>query len=164
MKKQKIKQENLIMNEITVKKKRYVVSEELEDIANEVIKLKNMDYPANIKYLLVYPYINKTTAGRCIKTSNETKLLGNCDYIIEMSGDLWDKLDDDRRKILMWHELLHIHIIQNDKTGEWDLKLRKHDLEEFTTIVKLHGVDWLDEIKTLFLSVYDLDSVENFSL
>ena len=148
-------------------KKQYVVSPELDKLAQDVIANKSLLVsPARVKYVLVYPHINKKTAGRCILANTMVKLFGDCDYIIQMSGDLWDQLDDKRREILMWHELKHVLPIQNEKTGEWNFKLREHDVMEFFDIIKAEGIDWLSELKALHQSVYDLEpkDVDGFSL
>lgn len=154
------------MNEVLEeKKKRYEVSEDVEKLANKVIADKNLDIsPARIKYVLVYPHINKKTAGRCIMARPMVKLFGECDYIIQFSGDLWDKLDDDRKEILMYHELLHVLPVMNDRTGEWNFKLRDHDIEDFSIIIKKHGTSWIDEVKTIFSSVYDIDKLDKIGL
>ena len=140
------------------KKKRYVISDELENVAKEVIATKSLELnPARIKYVLVYPLINKKTAGRCMLANPMMKLFGDCDYVIQMSGDLWEQLDEDRRKILMWHELKHVFPIHNDKTGEWEFKIRDHDVTDFYDIIKSCGIDWFNDLKTMFASVYDIE-------
>ena len=142
------------------KKKRYEISTELEDLANEVMIDKHMDLDnVRIKYVLVYPGISKKVAGRCTLANPMMKLFGDCDYVIQMSGDLWDQLDEDHQKILMWHELLHVHPVQN-KSGEYDFRIRDHDIKDFNVIIKQHGTDWFDNLKTLFSSVYDLEPAE----
>lgn len=140
------------------KGKEYVYSKDVEDLANKIIEEKKIEIsPARIKYILVYPHINKKTAGRCIKCNNELRFVGECEYIIEISGDLWDKLKEQTKEILLWHELKHPLVVMNDKTGEWDFKLLDHDVKDFYNIIKEHGIDWLNELKTLASSVYDLE-------
>jgi len=147
------------------KKKRYEIADDVETVANKVFKTKNMDLqPATIKYIKVYPGINKKTAARCMLSNPMMKLFGECDYVIQVSGDLWDKLDEDRKEILMWHELLHVLPIQNSKTGEWDFKVRDHDIKDFHVIINSEGINWFSELKTLFSSVYDLDQVDELNL
>jgi len=143
---------------VEVKKKIYEISDDLEKLAKEVIVAKGMALdPARVKYVKVYPLINNKTAGRCMLSNPMMKLFGECDYVIQMSGELWDKLDEDRQKILMYHELLHVMPIQNQKTGDWDFKIRDHDVKDFYTIIKEHGIDWFSNLKTMFSSVYDID-------
>jgi len=154
-------------NSTQINKKEYVISDELEKFGEDTISEKQMTIiPAKIKYVLVYPAINKKTAGRCMLSNPMTKLFGKCDYIIQMSGDLWDQLDETRRKILMWHELLHVFPVENSKTGEFNFRLRDHDVKDFYTIIKECGIDWFQDIKTMFSSVYDIDpaQLEGFGL
>ena len=151
--------------ELKEKNKSYVQSQELEAYANEVIKKKHMTIPANVAYVLVYPYIGKAVAGRCIRANSMTKLFGECDYIIQMSGDLWDRLDEERQEILMYHELLHILVTQ-DKKGNSVYKLRDHDVQDFEAIIRKYGIEWLSELKDLHASVYDLEpeALDNYRL
>jgi len=143
---------------VKIKNREYVKSQDLEVLADKVMHDKNMGIEnVRIKYLLVYPFINKFTAGHCSRANNLLKVFGNCDYVIQMSGDLWDQLDDETREILMYHELLHVHPVMNEKTGEWDYKLRDHDVQDFYTIIQKHGIDWFGNLKTQFSSVYDIE-------
>lgn len=152
-------------DKVDVGKKTYEVSDELEQLANKVIQLKNMDLsPARIKYVKVYPSISKKIAGRCMSAPPLIKLFGDCDYVIQMSGKLWDQLDDQRKEILMYHELLHVKPIQNQKTGEWKFGVREHDIQDFYVIIKQYGIDWFSELRTLNASVYDLSDTEGFTI
>ena len=158
------------MNEIVkikIKNKEYVKSRDLEVLADKVIHNKNMDIAeVEIKYLLVYPHINKQIAGRCSRADNLLKVYGNCDFVIQMSGDLWDKLDEKTQEILMWHELLHVHAAMNEKTGEMVYKIHDHNVKDFYAIIEAHGIDWFGNLKTLFASVYDIEpeKLEGFGL
>lgn len=139
-------------------KKEFEVSDELKKLADTVISEQNLDVsPGRVSYLLVYPNIAKTVAGRCIKTSKELSFFSGNDYLIEMSGELWDSLDDNVRYVLMTHELKHIMPVMNDKTGEWKFEIRRHDVEDFSSIIKAHGVDWISKVKLSISSLYDLN-------
>lgn len=154
-------------NSIIIKKKEYVKSQDLEVLADKVMHDKNMGIEnIRIKYLLVYPCISKKLAGRCTRANNLLKVFGETDYVIEMSGDLWDKLDDQTKEILMWHELLHVHPVQNEKTGEVTYAIRDHDVKDFHAIIQAHGIDWFSNLKTLFSSVYDIEpkKLDGFTL
>jgi len=138
-------------------KKEFEVSDELKELAEKIIKSEVMEiHPAQIEYLLVYPNISKTVAGRCIKSSKELRFFSGKDYLIEISGELWDALDDSVRYVLVQHELMHVMPVMNDKTGEWKFELRQHDVEDFSNIIKKHGVDWISKVKLSISSLYDL--------
>lgn len=148
----------------TIGKKTYEVSTELRELGEAVIEKYNpnaiKDTPTKIEYLLVYPNINKKTVGRCIKSRPEYKFLSGFHFVIEMSGDIWDKLNDDTKEIVMYHELLHANASMNDKTGDWRYSIKDHDVKDFYVLIKKWGVDWFENLKTQVSSIYDLDPEE----
>lgn len=150
------------MAELTVKNKTYKNDPDLEILADKVIHSKTLglsSIPVNIEYVLVYPFISKTTAGKCTKTSNVTRFLTDKHFIIEFSGDLWDQIDDEIKEVLMHHELLHVGV-ETDKNGEWIYKIVRHNIEDFIQIISVHGVDWLENFRTIVATLYDLDPAE----
>lgn len=137
--------------------KEFEVSQDLKELADKVINDESLEvHPAEVEYLLVYPNISKTVAGRCIRAGRELKFFSGKDYLIEMSGEVWDVLDDSVKYVLMQHELLHILPVMNDKTGEWKFEIRQHDIEDFSRIIKKHGIDWISKVKLSISSIYDL--------
>jgi membrane glycosyltransferase len=92
-----------------------------------------------------------------VRTGKELKFFSGFDYLIEMSGEVWDALDEPTRYILMLHELMHLLPVMNDKTGNWDFKLRDHDIQDFSSLIKKYGIDWVSKVKTIASSVYDLE-------
>lgn len=137
--------------------KEFEVSAQVKELAEKVLSAESMDVsPARVEYLLVYPNISKVVAGRCVRSGKELKFFSGYDYLIEISGELWDALDDTVRYVLLQHELMHIMPIMNDKTGEWKFELRNHDIADFSNIIKKHGVDWISKVKLGISSLYDL--------
>ena len=129
-------------------KKTFEVSAELKELAEKVIDAEKLDvYRAKICYLRVDPNISKSVAGRCIRTGKELKFFSTFDYLIEVSGELWDTLNENLQYILMQHELMHIHTCMNEKSGEWEFKIRDHDVQDFSKLIKKHGVEWLAAVK-----------------
>ena len=121
--------------EVTSSDKQLMESPEVEKIANEVIKKHNMEFgPAEIGYFLVYPNISKQRAAKCIKANREVKYYSGNDYLIELSGELWDMLDSKTKEMVLYHELLHIDPSFKSKTQEWKMNLRKPDFADFYTI------------------------------
>lgn len=146
-------------------KKSFEESNDLAVLAEKVISEQNLDiYPAKVTYLLVYPNISKTTAGRCIKTNKELQFFSGYDYIIEMSGELWDSLEESVQYVLMQHELMHILPVENEKTGNTMFKIRVHDIEDFSKIIKTHGTDWISKVKLTISSIYDLSPADEDSI
>ena len=139
------------------KVKTFEKSDELQQLGEKVIDTQKIDiYPSKICYLLVYPHISKTVAGKCVKSGKELKFFTNFDYLIEISGELWDALDEKTRAILIEHELLHVLPTSNDKTGDWEFKLRDHNVQDFASIIKKHGIDWIHKVKASQAALYEL--------
>lgn len=145
--------------------KTFEKSSELREIADKVITKEGMNLsPAKIEYLLVYPYISKTVAGKCIKANSELKYFSDNDYLIEISGELFDALDEDSRYVLMYHELMHVLPIMDDQTGDWKYTIRQHDLQDFSRLINKYGVDWINRIKLSVSSLYDLSPAAEDSI
>ena len=141
--------------------KEFQISNELKTLAETVIEEQEIKVEdSKIQYLLVYPNIAKTVAGRCMKTGRELKFFSDNDYLVEMSGELWDNLDEKTRYNLMHHELMHIKPSYNEKTGDWTYKTRPHDVEDFSILIKKHGIDWISNVKTSISSIYDMTPEE----
>ena len=150
-----------------IKNKQYKISPELTELAQEVIRIKCLNIkPARITFVLVYPNINKWTAAQCMLANPMVTLLGDCDFVIQFSGELYDALSHELREILMHHELLHVVSTLNEKSGDWKFSLREHDVNEFREIIELHGLDWLSAVKNAFIESggFEPDEVETISL
>lgn len=137
--------------------KQYMESAEIETVAETVIKDEELDLgPANVAYFLVYPNISTTTGARAKKAGNITHYYTGAHYVIEVSGELWDMLDEQTRKRLMWHELLHLDPTYKAKKGVWAFKTRSHDFADFYEINERVGSDWYKTIQAVMSSLYDL--------
>jgi len=109
---------------------------------------------ATIELVKIYPNISKTTVARVIRTSKELKLFSGCDLLVEFSGELWDVLNDDVKKIVMEHELLHVQCKVNNKTTEVTYHLVDHDVKDFKSIIEQYGIDWFSEIQNKSIELY----------
>lgn len=147
-------------NQVNVEKT-FEVSDEVRDLALKIIAEQHMDIsPAKVEYILVFPNISKTVAGKCIKTGRELKFYSEKDYLLEISGDLWNVLDDSVKYVLVQHELMHVLPLMNEKTGKWQFKVRDHNVQDFSSIIKTHGIDWIEKVKLSISSLYDLSPSE----
>ena len=145
--------------------KEFEISQELENLSKEVIEKEHLNFgDAKLGFLFVDPYISKTTIGRCMKTNKELKFFSKYDYIIEMSKEIWEAIDDKVRYILMYHELLHIHMENDEKTQEVKFLLKDHDVKDFYVIIKKFGIDWFTSLKTLVSSIYEFDKEEDLNI
>jgi len=155
---------------LQIKKKTYIINPELQQFVDNYVKNKkpyliNMINNITIQYVLIYPYISKNTVAKCIRSNDLIRLFGECEYVIEFSGELWDKLDEELKEIIVWHELLHI-LVTTDNNGDFQYKIKDHDVKDFYEIIQQYGVDWFSKLKTICSSVYDLtpEETDNISL
>lgn len=132
-------------------------SDAVKELAEEIIVAEHLDtFPAKIGYFLVWPNISKTTIGTIKTTTKELKFYSGKDYIIEVSGEVWDVLDATTRRRFLEHQLRHILVLQNEKTGDWQFKLKKHDVQDFSKLIEKYGSDWIKTIKLCTGSLYGL--------
>lgn len=141
----------MIMRELNpseiIKKKQYVEQEGLYVLADNVIKEEKLEIePARIRYELVYPSIDKITIGKCSLLAPHIRFIAKCEFIIQFSGEIWDVISDATRRIIMWHELCHVGVVYNDKSGTFEYSCIDHDINEFRSINERHGVYWLDTL------------------
>ncbi len=144
--------------DIRLTDKELIESPELQELAAEVIEKHKIELgPAQVGYLLVYPNISKQRAAKCMKATREVKHYSGNDYLVEVSGELWDMLDNDTRKMLIYHELLHIDPVFKAKNQEWKMKIRQPDFSDYYEINDTFGNEWYKTIQATASSLYDLD-------
>jgi len=145
-------------SEITSTDKQLMESPEIEAISKKVTTDFKLDFgPAEVGYFLVYPHISKQKAAKCMKATREVKYYSGNDYLIEVSGELWDMLDSKTKEMMIYHELLHLDPTFKSKTQEWKMNLRKPDFADFYTINDKFGNEWYKTIQATASSLYDLD-------
>jgi hypothetical protein len=138
--------------------KQLMESAEIEKIADDIIDRESLDFgPAEIGYFLVYPNLSKYRAAKCKKTSREVKYYSGNDYLIEISGDMWDMLDQKTREMVVFHQLLHVDPVYKAKNQEWKMKIRKPDFNDFYEINDKYGNEWYKTVQSAVSSLYDLD-------
>jgi len=145
----------------TIGTKEYEVQEEGSDVFNIFEEM----YPkcefygpskaegAKFKIIKIYPNVSRTVAARIVRANARLKLFANVDYVIEISGETWDSITDDVRKILMLHELNHVYVTYK-KDGSGKLTLKDHDVQDFMSIIKEHGIDWFANLGSTMGSLY----------
>ncbi len=148
----------LVPSEVTSSEKQLMESPEIETIAKKVIANNKLEFgPAEIGYFLVYPNISKQKAAKCMKATREVKYYSGNDYLIEVSGELWDMLDNDTKEMVIYHELLHIDPSFKSKTQEWKMNLKRPDFSDYYTINDKFGNEWYKTVQATASSLYDLD-------
>lgn len=76
-------------------------------------------------------------------------------FVMTITGPVWEELTDAQKEALVDHELCHGGV-GHDKKGDVKLGIIPHDLEEFTSIVKRHGL-WREDVKRFAESAKDKD-------
>lgn len=78
--------------------------------------------------------------GECIKPPELYQDLLGFDFFIVIYEANAVALTLNQKKILMWHELLHVGI--DDESGEPKYVINPHDREEFDSIISRAGLRW----------------------
>ena len=153
----------LNIDEATVKTdKQFMESPEMEAIFAEVKKDKNIELgPAKVWLTLVYPNISKSKPAKTKKVSKELKHHTGYDYMIQVSGELWDMLDSKTKYFLLWEEMLKLDPTFKSKDQVWVMKLRKPNYSNFYEIIDGEGHEEAkrlhETIQATASSLYDLD-------
>jgi hypothetical protein len=138
--------------------KQLMESPEVEKIAESIIERETLEFgPAEIGYFLVYPNLSKYRAAKCKKASREVKYYSGNDYLIEISGEMWDMLDSKTREMVLFHQLLHVDPVYKAKNQEWKMKIRKTDFNDYYEINDKYGNEWYKTVQATVSSLYDLD-------
>lgn len=137
----------------------YRIAKDVAAVADELIA--NIDDHAHLRGVRIeYVFLDKapthggkTVLGRARKVgglgavfADKKHHAGNVTeaprpfFVIEVAEPVWHHLDDDRRRALVDHELMHCRTDRNEDTGEPILKIRPHDFEEFAAILRRHGL------------------------
>ena len=82
----------------------------------------------------------KLVYGECIKPPELYQDILGYDFLIVIYEANAAALTLNQKKILMWHELLHVGI--DDSSGEPRYVVNPHDREEFDSIISRAGLRW----------------------
>lgn len=140
-----------------------------------------LDYSVKLRYVFTdktQKSKGKEVWGTCRKVSGLNAYLegespdGDPFFVITISKDVWDILPDDKKLALVDHELCHAwaEAKQQKDDGDSDedletdnpvkLSVMPHDLEEFSCIVRRHGL-WRDDVKAFVAEAMKAKSKED---
>jgi hypothetical protein len=95
------------------------------------------------------------TLGMCRKRGDLDRELDSFDFVILLNQEAWKGLNTAQKRALIDHELCHAKIVVdsdgNPKTDDRDrlvCRIRKHDCEEFKSVVERHGL-WTSDLAAL---------------
>lgn len=123
----------------------YEVSNEYTKLAEEVIaEHEDLQAITNFDCKIIFLTCDtpKKRNGKIVyadteKMKDKMHAITPYDFAVTFYADC-DELTEDKLKILMWHELLHVGVKDDGTTF-----IRHHDVEEFSEIASVHGVDWV---------------------
>lgn len=142
----------------TMNRKQYMESPELQQLADKICSDKNIELgPTDICYLLVYPNISKKRPARVSKASGILNHYTGNHYVIQISGELWDMLDEQTRYNMMWHQILHLDPVFKSKTQEWKFNIKKPNYTDYYQISDTIGSEWHKAVQAVSSSLYDMD-------
>lgn len=124
------------------------LNEEYAEIAQALIDSEDvLEYIRESQVSIVYlsSDLKKKDNGRlvhaqCELVADKYKWGIPADYMITVYEPNVLGFTDEQMKILLFHELLHIHIVYQD--GEEKYSTNPHDLEDFKYIIDRFGTDW----------------------
>lgn len=89
--------------------------------------------------------------GKAVKVSGRWENLTELDFCIEVSMPKWNELSNEQRAALVDHLLERCSGEEDEEDGSYHWSLREPDVQEFSTILKRHGI-W-NETLTGFVQV-----------
>jgi hypothetical protein len=93
--------------------------------------------------------------GRCMRASDLQRELAEYDFIILLNKDVWRNSEFGKKEkyALMDHELCHAEVVYNKKgklkkdiKGRYCYRTKKHDVEEFRSVIEHHGI-WKHDLE-----------------
>jgi predicted metallopeptidase len=166
---------------------KYFEAPEVEEIAVDLIEKYHQhlsEYSVKIRYVFSDKTPNskgKEVWGTCRKVSGLNAYLegnspdGESFFVITISKEIWDILPKDKKIALVDHELCHAWAEVKQKKDDSDsdeeletdnpvkLGIKPHDLEEFSCIVRRHGL-WRDDIQEFVEAALKTKPKENKEL
>ena len=130
-------------------KSRYEPASEVEKIARELIgQYHSHLVEAVIHYLFrkgPWTAQNRETWGKASKVTGVNHYLTGFDFIITISRDVWDELNESQRKALVDHQLEHCNK-DTDSKGNPKFNIVGHDIEDFVSVICRHGF-WTPDLQ-----------------
>lgn len=131
-----------------------------ENADEETYRLKNQliaKHSAHISHLagipikILFSLKEKKSRGRSVlgtakSFSEMDRLLHGWTFLITLDAKFW-KENPDKREPLLFHELMHCDIDEDDKVS-----MRDHDIQEFDAVVRAYG-NWSRDVESFTRAV-----------
>lgn len=136
-----------------------------EDVEKMAMSIVAKHHPGLVNLKIAYIFKNKPIrkGGReCFavvsKTSPKMKAICDYDFVIVISAPRWQELNETQHCALIDHELSHILVDEDEKTGDTKLRMVSHDVEEFISVIRRWGLTVLD-LEALGRAVKDAEKL-----
>lgn len=133
---------------------KYTHAPEVEELAAKLINDHHSHLAeARIKYLFrngKWQSKGKSTLGKAKLAAEDARFLGQYDFIIMISTDAWNSAVPAYREALVDHELQHLDCAE-DKAGNKKWSIQDHDVQEFVSVVRRHGL-WEVDLQKLIIA------------
>ena len=126
----------------------YQISDEYRELAETVIgEREDLAWirSAGVRIDYVTSLKEKKSGNRCVhaeckKINDFQQVYCPYDFVIVIYLPNVAHMSVEQKKILLWHELLHIDFREGDSGTRFCI--RHHDIEDFKTIIRQYGLDW----------------------
>lgn len=126
------------------------INEHYAEIAKELIETEPaLDEIRDSEVTIIYlssehekTQDGKAVLGQCEKIQEKYRWAIPCDFTITLFEPNIEDLTEEQIRIVILHELLHVGIRFNEKTGEEDYYVVPHDVEDFRMLIDRYGIDW----------------------
>lgn len=124
---------------------------EMYTLLNELVKDHHSDDLAEARIALAWIFDVKPDRddhlmwGQARKVGELERQFHDHDFVILLNFKVWNELPLKARRALLDHELSHCGRAEQDD-GSSKYYVRKHDLEEFTSIVRRYGT-WREDVE-----------------
>lgn len=128
------------------------------DPADEVEKLGKKLIPKYHSHLvsckIAWLFKNKSMKSKGVeiaataeKISKKHHALSGYHFLITVAYPTWKDLSDKQKLAVVDHELEHCFVEDDEKTGEPKYSILPHDVEEFGSIIRRHGLYTTDLVR-----------------
>lgn len=129
----------------------YDHAETVEELAKELIA-EYHPHLASARIAYLFKNREMKSRGRTIvatseKVSAKNHALCGYNFLITVSYPTWNDLEDAAKRAALDHELEHCWVEDDDKTGETKYKILPHDVEEFGSVIRRHGLYSTDLVR-----------------
>ena len=101
--------------------------------------------------------------GKCRKRGDLDRELDEYDFIILLNKEAWPVLEAKQKERLIFHELEHAQLSldsngdpKKDDRGRFVCRVRKHDIEEFRSVIEKYGMNE-DLSKLALAAIHDAE-------